>query len=86
MFTFRREKTYLIELQTRFDEVDEAVPDKKLTIHEILLKGKRANRLPFEDELRPPGGNLTNSIVCEYFCSMTFICYECDNSCACRKG
>jgi hypothetical protein len=38
----------------KFDEVDEAVPDKKLTIHEILLKGKRSSRLPFEDELRPP--------------------------------
>lgn len=38
----------------KFDEVDEANPEKKLTIHEILLKGKRGNRLPFEDELMPP--------------------------------
>jgi hypothetical protein len=47
----------------RFDEVDEANPEKKPTIHEILLKGKRGNRLPFEDELMPPRGNekLTNN-------------------------
>lgn len=38
----------------KFDEVDGASPDKKPTIHEILLKGKRGNRLPFEDELKPP--------------------------------
>jgi hypothetical protein len=45
----------------RFDEVDEASPDKKPTIHEILLKGKREQRLPFEDQLRPPRGKfLTN--------------------------
>jgi hypothetical protein len=42
----------------RFDEVDEAVPNKRMTIHEILLKGKRAPRLPFEDDLRPPGGKI----------------------------
>ncbi|XP_070492471.1 uncharacterized protein [Chironomus tepperi] len=38
----------------KFDEVDEANPEKKLTIHEILLKGKKGNKLPFEDELMPP--------------------------------
>lgn len=53
---------YFLELinewKKRFDEVDEAVPNKRMTIHEILLKGKRAPRLPFEDDLRPPGGKI----------------------------
>jgi len=43
-------------LSFRFDEVDEANPEKKLTIHQILLKGKRGNKLSFEDELMPPRG------------------------------
>ncbi|KAG5676360.1 hypothetical protein PVAND_006202 [Polypedilum vanderplanki] len=39
----------------KFDEVDESKPEKKPTIHEILLKGKRANpRLPFENQLNLP--------------------------------
>lgn len=39
----------------KFDEVEEGNAEKKPTIHEILLKGKRANpRLPFENELNLP--------------------------------
>lgn len=52
---------FLLIFFCRFDEVDEASPKKNPTIHEILLKGKRQPRLPFEDELRPPRGKfLTN--------------------------
>lgn len=45
----------------RFDEVDDANPTKKPTIHEVLLAGKRkSQRLPFEHELQVPRGNLIN--------------------------
>ncbi|CAO1314817.1 unnamed protein product [Diamesa tonsa] len=40
---------------TKFDEVDDANPTKKPTIHEVLLAGKRkSQRLPFEHELQVP--------------------------------
>jgi len=41
----------------KFDEVDEANPEKKPQVHSVVLEGKRKaqrNKLPYEDELRPP--------------------------------
>lgn len=39
----------------KFDEVDEANPDKKPEVHNVVLEGKRKTpRLPFEEELQPP--------------------------------
>jgi hypothetical protein len=52
----------------RFDEVDEANPDNKPAVHNVVLEGKRKPKLPFEDELRPPCGKLTND-----FCFLLFV-------------
>lgn len=68
----RREKLIFLSLCSlhnfftiiRFDDVDEANPAKKPTIHEILLEGKRKTKMPFEDELRAPCGKLTNEFSC----------------------
>lgn len=39
----------------KFDEVDDANPEKKPKVHNIVLEGKRGTpKLPFEDQLRPP--------------------------------
>ena len=52
---------FLFYVTIRFDEVDDANPNKKPTIHEVLLAGKRkSQRLPFEHELQVPRGNLIN--------------------------
>lgn len=53
-------KIYFSSL-ARFDEVDEANPEKKPAVHNVVLAGKRKQRLPFEEQLRPPSGNLTNN-------------------------
>lgn len=51
----------------RFDEVDEANPEKKPEVHNVVLAGKRKAQLPFEEHLRPPSGKLTNKL---YVCAL----------------
>lgn len=73
---------YVCVILIRFDEVDDANPNKKPTIHEVLLAGKRkSQRLPFEHELQVPRGNLINNFV--YVCTIlnvfiNFLCVSLD--------